>query len=315
MTKKKVVVIGGGTGLSVLLRGLKKFPVDISAIVTVADDGGSSGRLRKELNIPPPGDVRNVLVALSEVEPLVEELFQHRFANGNGLSGHSLGNLLLAGMTSITGDFARGITELSKVLNVRGNVYPASNRSIVLHAEMTDGTIVTGESLIPLEKKQIKRVFITPENIHPLQNGIQAIEEADLIVLGPGSLYTSVIPNLLVPGVVKAIQKSAARKVYICNVMTQLGETDHYSAADHIQAIINHCGVALVDDILVNGSPVSADVQNIYAEEGAVPVVVDDKRLHQLGVSIIRDHFVIERENVLRHDAIKVSKAILRVSK
>ncbi|MFC0559351.1 gluconeogenesis factor YvcK family protein [Halalkalibacter alkalisediminis] len=316
MTKKKnVVVIGGGTGLSVLLRGLKKFPVDISAIVTVADDGGSSGRLRKELDIPPPGDVRNVLIALSEVEPLVEELFQHRFANGNGLSGHSLGNLLLAGMTSITGDFARGIAEISKVLNVRGNVYPASNRSIVLHAEMTDGTVVTGESLIPLEKKQIKRVFLTPENIRPLQNGIQAIKEADLIVLGPGSLYTSVIPNLLVPGMVKAIQKSKARKVYICNVMTQVGETDHYSAGDHIQAIMDHCGVELVDDILVHGSPVSAEVQKIYAEEGAAPVVVDEERLARLGISIIKDHFVIERENMLRHDAIKVSKAILRVSK
>lgn len=187
MKKKNVVVIGGGTGLSVLLRGLKTFPVDISAIVTVADDGGSSGRLRKELNIPPPGDVRNVLVALSEVEPLVEELFQHRFANGNGLTGHSLGNLLLAGMTSITGDFSRGIAELSKVLNVRGNVYPAANSSIVLNAEMEDGSIISGESLIPLEKKRIKRVFLTPENVTPLQSGIRALEEADIIVLGPGS--------------------------------------------------------------------------------------------------------------------------------
>jgi uncharacterized cofD-like protein len=309
--KKKVVVIGGGTGLSVLLRGLKTFPVEISAIVTVADDGGSSGRLRKELDIPPPGDVRNVLIALAEVEPLVEELFQHRFSNGNGLSGHSLGNLLLAGMTSITGDFARGITELSKVLNVRGNVYPASNRSIVLHAEMMDGTIVTGESLIPLEKKQIKRVFLTPEKIPPHQAGIRAIEEADLIVLGPGSLYTSVIPNLLVPGVVKAIQESKSRKVYICNVMTQPGETDNYTAADHIQAIIDHCGAELVDDILVHGSPVSKEIRTRYLEEGAVPVIVDEDRLHAIGVSIIRDHFVTERQNILRHDAIKVSEAIL----
>ncbi|GAE33114.1 gluconeogenesis factor YvcK family protein [Halalkalibacter akibai] len=314
MKRKNVVVIGGGTGLSVLLRGLKTFSVDISAIVTVADDGGSSGRLRKELDIPPPGDVRNVLIALAEVEPLVEELFQHRFANGNGLSGHSLGNLLLAGMTSITGDFARGITELSKVLNVRGNVYPASNQSIVLHAEMTDGTVVTGESLIPLKKKQIKRVFLTPEEIQPLQAGIRAIEEADLIVLGPGSLYTSVIPNLLVPGIANAIKQSKAKKVYICNVMTQVGETDHYTAADHIQAIVDHCGCKLVDDILVNGSPVSSTIQARYAKEGAVPVIVDEQRLMRLGISIIRDHFVLERNDILRHDAVKVSEAILRAS-
>ncbi|ARK32038.1 gluconeogenesis factor YvcK family protein [Halalkalibacter krulwichiae] len=315
MIRKKVVVIGGGTGLSVLLRGLKAFPVDISAIVTVADDGGSSGRLRKELDIPPPGDVRNVLVALAEVEPLVEELFQHRFSNGNGLSGHSLGNLLLAGMTSITGDFARGITEISKVLNVRGNVYPASNRSIVLHAEMADGTIVTGESLIPLEKKQIKRVFLTPENIQPLQAGIKAINEADLIVLGPGSLYTSVLPNLLVPGVVEAIQQSPANKVYICNVMTQVGETDHYTAADHIEAIISHCGDELVENILVNGSPISKELRERYEVEGAEPVIVDEERLRKLGISIIQDHFVTEQNNMLRHNATKVSEAILRVTR
>ncbi|MCL7749000.1 gluconeogenesis factor YvcK family protein [Halalkalibacter alkaliphilus] len=313
MKKKNVVVIGGGTGLSVLLRGLKTFPVDISAIVTVADDGGSSGRLRKELDIPPPGDVRNVLIALSEVEPLVEELFQHRFSNGNGLSGHSLGNLLLAGMTSITGDFSRGITELSKVLNVRGNVYPAANCSIVLHAEMEDGTIVTGESLIPLEQKRIKRVFLTPEDISPLQSAIRAIEEADIIVLGPGSLYTSVIPNLLVPGVAQAIEQSDARKVYICNVMTQSGETEGYTAGDHIQAISDHCGSTLVDEIVVHGAPVSAEVRACYASEGAVPVVVDVNRINSMGVSVVLDHFVIERENMLRHDAIKVSKAILRM--
>lgn len=314
MRNKKIVVIGGGTGLSVLLRGLKTFPVSISAIVTVADDGGSSGRLRKELDIPPPGDVRNVLIALAEVEPLVEEMFQHRFANGNGLSGHSLGNLLLAGMTSITGDFARGIAELSKVLNVRGNVYPAANRSIVLHAEMEDGSIVSGESRIPRAKKQIKRVFLTPSEIHPLQESIRAIEEADLIVLGPGSLYTSVLPNLLVPGIADAIRNSNARKVYICNVMTQGGETDHYSAADHLQAIIDHCGHGLVEEILVNGSPVSTQLRERYAEEGSVPVIVDHERLKQMNIGIIQDQFVLEWQHMLRHDAIKVSNALLRVS-
>lgn len=315
MKKKKIVVIGGGTGLSVLLRGLKTFPVSISAIVTVADDGGSSGRLRKELNIPPPGDVRNVLIALAEVEPLVEELFQHRFANGNGLSGHSLGNLLLAGMTSITGDFARGIAELSKVLNVRGNVYPAANRSIVLHAEMEDGSIVSGESQIPLAQKRIKRVFLSPSEIQPLQASIRAIEEADVIVLGPGSLYTSVLPNLLVPGIAESIRQSNAKKVYICNVMTQSGETDGYSAADHLQSIIDHCGNGLVEEILVNGSPVSANLRERYAEEGAIPVVVDQERLQHIGVGIIKDQFVLEWQHMLRHDALKVSNALLRVRK
>ncbi|KGA97560.1 hypothetical protein AJ85_06690 [Alkalihalobacillus alcalophilus ATCC 27647 = CGMCC 1.3604] len=310
---KRIVVIGGGTGLSVLLRGLKTFPVDITAIVTVADDGGSSGRLRKELDVPPPGDIRNVLVALAEVEPLVEQLFQHRFENGNGLSGHSLGNLLLAGMTSITGDFANGISEISKVLNVRGKVLPAANRSVVLHAEMVDGSIVTGESTIPKSGKRIKRVFLTPEKIYALSECLRELKRADLIVLGPGSLYTSVLPNLLVPGIVETIVKSRAPKVYISNVMTQKGETDHYTAADHLEGILSHCGENVVDHILVHGTPVSESVKKKYALEDAAPVEVDEHKLKQSGVNVIRDHFVIENEDVLRHDAVKVSKALLNI--
>ncbi|GAF65620.1 hypothetical protein BTS2_2518 [Bacillus sp. TS-2] len=310
---KKVVVLGGGTGLSVLLRGLKTFPVDITAIVTVADDGGSSGRLREELDVPPPGDIRNVLVALAEVEPLVEELFQHRFKNGNGLSGHSLGNLLLAGMTSITGDFAKGISEISKVLNVRGKVLPATNRSVVLHAEMEDGEIITGESKIPKANMAIKRVFLTPEHIHPLTESLKEIQQADLIILGPGSLYTSVLPNLLVPGMVEAICSSKAAKVYISNVMTQKGETDQHTASDHLQSIINHCGADCVSHILVHETPISYEVQKRYASEGAEPVIMDLDKLEQIGVKVIRDHFVIERGTSLRHDAIKVSKALLKI--
>ncbi|ERN52088.1 YvcK family protein [Alkalihalophilus pseudofirmus] len=313
MKQKKIVVIGGGTGLSVLLRGLKTFPVSITAVVTVADDGGSSGRLRQELDIPPPGDVRNVLVALAEVEPLVEELFQHRFQNGNGLSGHSLGNLLLAGMTSLTGDFAKGIAELSKVLNVRGKVFPAANRSVVLHGEMEDGTVVTGESKIPLSKKRIKRVFLTPADISPLYESVKAIQEADLIVLGPGSLYTSVLPNLLVPGISEAVSESEAKKVYICNVMTQSGETDGYTASEHLDALFSHCGKGMIDEILVHGSPVSDEVRKHYSKEHAVPVTVDTDRLQSMGVGIICDHFVVEYEKMLRHDAIKVSKALIDV--
>jgi uncharacterized cofD-like protein len=309
--KANVVVIGGGTGLSAILRGLKTFPVDITAIVTVADDGGSSGRLRQELDIPPPGDVRNVLVALSEVEPLIEELFQHRFENGEGLSGHSLGNLLLAGMTSITGDFAKGVHELSRVLNVRGKVLPAANQSIILKAEMSDGSIVTGESKIPKIGKRIKRVFLTPENVQPLSETLQAIRKADLIVIGPGSLYTSVLPNLLVPGIADEVKKAQARKVYICNVMTQPGETDNYTASDHVQALISHVGPGIIDTVIVNDQQIDKQYLEKYEKEGAKDVVFDIIELQKLPYQIVAEQLLIYRENLLRHDAIKLSQLLL----
>ncbi|WP_240374442.1 gluconeogenesis factor YvcK family protein [Bacillus piscicola] len=311
MTNANIVVIGGGTGLSVLLRGLKLYPFTITAIVTVADDGGSSGRLRKELNIPPPGDIRNVLVALAEVEPVFEQLFQHRFENGNGLSGHSLGNLLLAGMTSITGDFARGISELSTVLNVRGKVLPAANHSIVLRAEMIDGSIIEGESNIPQSGKRIKRVFLSPNTVKPLPESLQAIHEADLIVLGPGSLFTSIIPNLLVPGITEAIKESAARKIYICNGMTQKGETDHFSAADHVETIYAHAGSKVIDAVIANNGSIPADILTNYAKEGAAPVAVDLNRLQELGCQVIKGSFMEFNDNLLRHDAVKVAEALL----
>lgn len=311
--RKKVVVIGGGTGLSVLLRGLKTFPVDITAIVTVADDGGSSGRIRQELHLPPPGDVRNVLVALAEVEPLIEQLFQHRFKNGNGLTGHSLGNLLLAGMTSITGDFAKGISELSKVLNVRGKVIPAANESVILHAEMSDGSIVRGESKIPLVGKQIKRVFLTPQKIRPLNDSMKAIRQADIIVIGPGSLYTSVLPNLLVPGIADAIREAKAKKLYICNMMTQEGETTHYTASDHVQAIIDHCGIGIADYILVNEETIPPHIVKLYAEENAEPVVFDVSRLEALGLKVVKGSFVSYEDQMIRHNAMKVSEVILNI--
>ncbi|MBU9722230.1 MULTISPECIES: gluconeogenesis factor YvcK family protein [Bacillaceae] len=311
MKKANIVVIGGGTGLSVLLKGLKTFPVDITAIVTVADDGGSSGRLRKELRIPPPGDVRNVLVALAEVEPLVEELFQHRFENGNGLSGHSLGNLLLAGMTSITGDFARGVQEISRVLNVKGKVLPAANEEIILHAELEDGTFVEGESNIPLAGKKVKRVFLEPNNPEPLQETLIALEKADLIVLGPGSLYTSIIPNLLVPGIADVIMKSTATKVYICNVMTQPGETDEFKASDHVQAIYEHIGENIIHSILVNGQNIPFSYAQRYAGQGAKQVEVDYDGLQKLGLDIISDDLLYFDNYLLRHDAIKLSQRLL----
>ncbi|MBM7704518.1 gluconeogenesis factor YvcK family protein [Metabacillus iocasae] len=306
----KVVVIGGGTGLSVLLRGLKNYPLDITAIVTVADDGGSSGRLRDELEIPAPGDIRNVLVALSDVEPLVEELFQHRFGAGNELTGHSLGNLLLAAMTSITGDFVHAIREMSKVLNVRGKVLPAANRSVVLHAEMMDGSIVEGESKIPKAGKQIKRVFLSPPDVKPLVETIKAIRRADLIILGPGSLYTSIIPNLLVPEIAEEICKATAKKLYVCNVMTQFGETMGYTASDHVKALYSHMPVPFLDSIIVNNGPIPLKLKQRYEIEQAQPVEYDQNQLLKLGLHVMEDHIIQYDGNVIRHNTKKVAELI-----
>ncbi|WP_373284389.1 gluconeogenesis factor YvcK family protein [Pullulanibacillus pueri] len=309
----KVVAIGGGTGLSVLLRGLKKKPIDITAIVTVADDGGSSGRLRHELQIPPPGDIRNVLVALSETEPVFEKLLQHRFTNGNGLSGHSIGNLLLAAMADITGDFVQGIRELSHVLNVKGRVLPAANQSIVLNAVMIDGTIVEGESNIPKHQDKIDHVYLTPKDIAPLPDSIQAIREADLIVLGPGSLYTSVLPNLLVPELGEEIAKASAPKIYVCNVMTQKGETDHFTASDHVQVLLDYIPLSSIDSVIVNKRPVPKKVLKRYALEGAEPVVYDKKRLEDFGLKVISDDIIKYDDDVIRHNEHIVADWIMKL--
>jgi uncharacterized cofD-like protein len=315
MTKTfpKVVAIGGGTGLSMLLRGLKEKPVDITAIVTVADDGGSSGRLRKELQMPPPGDIRNVLAALSETEPLFEKLLQHRFTNGNGLTGHSVGNLLLAAMTSITGDFAQGIRELSRVLNVKGRVLPASNQSIVLSAVMVDGTIVDGESNIPRHGDKIERVYLTPEDVEPLPESIEAVREADLIIIGPGSLYTSILPNLLVPKLGEEICRSQAKKIYICNVMTQKGETDKFHASDHVQVLLDHIQDHCLDTIIVNNSPVPKRILNRYALEEAEPVFFDQEKLKSFGLKIVSDKIIKYDQSVIRHDEKVLANWIMRL--
>ncbi|WP_217269605.1 gluconeogenesis factor YvcK family protein [Neobacillus endophyticus] len=306
----RIVVIGGGTGLPVLLRGLKQYPVDITAIVTVADDGGSSGRIREDMHIPPPGDIRNVLAALSDVEPLVEEMFQHRFNTSNELSGHSLGNLILAAMTSITGNFVHAIQEMSKVLNVRGKVLPAANQSVVLNAEMEDGTIVSGESKIPYSGKRIKKVFLTPNNIRPLPETIQAIRQADLIIIGPGSLYTSILPNLLVPRLGDEVCRTQAKKVYICNLMTQAGETNGFSASDHVRAIYDHMSCAFINTILVNNVEVPQDVQLRYNEELAHPVQYDMPQLSDLGIDVVHADIAYLENGALRHDPKKVAKIL-----
>jgi len=312
LTKPKIVVIGGGTGLSVMLRGLKEKNLDITAIVTVADDGGSSGRLRDELQIPPPGDIRNVLLALANTEPLLNEVLQYRFKMGNGLAGHSLGNLMLAAMTDITGDFVTGIKQISQVLAVKGRVLPAANRAIVLKAEMADGTIVTGESMIPLANQPIKRVFLEPADIEPLSEAVEAINEADAILIGPGSLYTSIMPNLLVPKLAQAIVESSAVKLFVCNVMTQPGETDNYTVKDHLDAIYRHIGHQLFDYVIVNNGEIPQAVEQRYAEKGAKPVQLNIEEVERIGYHVIADQLVLINQ-VLRHDAERLSHHIYKL--
>ncbi|EMT50128.1 YvcK family protein [Brevibacillus borstelensis] len=311
----RVVVIGGGTGLSVLLRGLKHAPVHITAIVTVADDGGSSGRLREELDMPPPGDIRNVLTALADTEPLMEKVMQYRFSTGTGLAGHNLGNLLLAAMNEITGDFVTAVKKLSDVLAVRGEVLPASTQSLRLMAEMEDGSIIAGESQIPLTGKQIKRVFLDPEDAVPLSEALLAIEEADAILIGPGSLYTSILPNLLVRGLFAAVKNSTAPKMYICNVMTQPGETDGFSASKHVEVLYDHVGGPFLDTVIVNSAAIPDKTLEKYAEKGAAPVACDVKRLRQLGLHIVAKPLVAFEEGYLRHDATAVSKQVVSLIK
>ena len=311
----RVVVIGGGTGLSVLLRGLKNEPVHITAIVTVADDGGSSGRLREEMDMPPPGDIRNVLTALADTEPLMEKVMQYRFSTGTGLAGHNLGNLLLAAMNEITGDFVTAVKALSGVLAVRGDVLPASTQSIQLKAEMTDGTVIAGESQIPLTGKEIKRVFLEPKDAAPLAEALQAIDEADAILIGPGSLYTSILPNLLVRGIFTAISRSQAPKMYICNVMTQPGETDGFTASKHVRVIHEHVGEAFLDTIIVNSAEIPAHVLEKYAEKGAAPVPCDLPQLRKLGLHVAAKPLVTFEDGYLRHDAREVSKQVVSLIK
>lgn len=308
----KVVVIGGGTGISVLLRGLKEKPLDITAIVTVADDGGSSGRLRSEMQIPPPGDVRNVLLSLADVEPLLNSLLQHRFINGTGLAGHNLGNLLIAAMTEITGDFVTGIKELSRVLAVRGTVLPSANQAIVLKAEMDDGSIVIGESKIPLAGKKIHKVYLEPQDVVPLPESLEAIQQADAIVIGPGSLYTSILPNLLVPGIADAVRAAKGKKIYVANVMTQPGETDHFTASDHIRAIHDHVGSDLFDVVIVNNGEISESVRKQYAAKGQEVVECDYANLHAYGYRVVADNFILY-ETYLRHNAARVSDRIMDI--
>lgn len=305
-----VVVLGGGTGLSVLLRGLKKYTSNLTAIVTVADDGGSSGRLRQELGMIPPGDLRNCLVALAETEPLMEKLFQHRFGGGGMLAGHSFGNLFIAAMNEVLGDVELAIKESSKVLAVCGQVLPATTQPVRLVATMTDGSLVDGESRIPLSGKNIQHIAIEPADVKPVASALEAIAEADACVLGPGSLYTSVLPNLLVKEIADGLRHSPAVKIYICNVMTQPGETDRYTASRHIKAIIDHLGPGVIDYAIINVQTVAPHLKEAYAREGAIPVEADVQNVKALGVQPVMAN-IISETSLVRHNSVQLSRIIM----
>lgn len=307
-----VTVIGGGHGLSVLLRGIKELTSNVTAVVTVADDGGSSGRLREELGIIPPGDLRNCLVALADTEPLMEKLFQHRFEGSSNLAGHSFGNLFLAAMAEVTGDMETALKESSKVLAVKGRVLPASKESVRLDAILEDGTIVEGESHIPEVPGRIRRVQLFPPHVRPVASALEAIRTADAIVLGPGSLYTSIMPNLLVDGVAEELRSSRALKIYICNVMTQPGETDGYTASMHAKAILRHAGSGVIDFMLVNSTPLEESLRVRYAAEGIYPVAVDEEAINALGIGFVCAD-IVNQSDAVRHDPDKLSRSVMRM--
>lgn len=304
----KIVAIGGGTGLSTLLRGLKEYTGNLTAIVTVADDGGSSGRLRRELGVLPPGDFRQCLVALSDVEPLMTKLFQYRFGEGTGLEGHSFGNLFIVAMSAITGNFERAIRESSRVLAVRGQILPSTIADLTLCAEFKDEDLVQGESQISNTHKEIKRIFLQPAHPPAYPEAMRAILDADLIILGPGSLYTSVLPNLLVEDISRAIKASNAVKVYICNVATQQGETDEFDVADHIRALTDHVGPGVFEYVLANNN---YNVQ-IRPESQSSTVTLNNSVIQMNRYKVVVAD-VIDAGTPTRHDSKKLAQSIMRI--
>lgn len=303
---KKVVVLGGGTGMSTLLRGLKQFPLDLTAIVSVCDDGKSTGILRKEFNTPAMGDIRRVLIALSETEPLVEKMFNYRFETESYLNGHAVGNFLLQAMTDITGSVSEGIKALGKVLNLNGKVIPLTeNGDITLVAEMTDGSIVEGEHHITEANKTIKKVFYKNDP-EISEEALHAIKKADLIILSVGSLYTSIIPNLIPQEITKELEKSKAKIMYVCNLMTQPGETDKFKVSDHINKLNEYLGKRKVDIVIANDSKIDPKIINKYSTlEQKDPVILDKKNLKE--IEIISDNLVKVEEGSLRHDTLKLA--------
>jgi uncharacterized cofD-like protein len=318
----RVVAIGGGTGLSMLLRGLKhyvarrrqesdRYPIsDLAAIVTVTDDGGSSGRLRREYRVLPPGDIRNCMVALSQDEALLGRLFQYRFQEGRGLRGHSFGNLFLTALTHVTGDFAEAVRVSGEVLAIRGRIFPTTLENVSLQAVMADGKVVLGETRIAKSGKKIRRLSLRPRRVRPLPEVLEAIKQANLILVGPGSLYTSILPNLLVSGVAEAIEKSSATRVLVANLMTQPGETQGYSLADHVRVIYSHTRRKLFDWVVASNQRISPEVALRYRRRGADPVRVDIQDLQRIGVRCLLDN-LLEEHGVVRHNAARISQLLI----
>ncbi len=307
----RIVTVGGGTGLSVLLSGLKNYSSNISAIVTVADNGGSSGRLRQQFDVLPPGDIRNCLVALADAPALMRDLFQFRFDENSEFSGHSFGNLFLTVMSRLTGDFEKAIKETSKVLALRGQVIPSTLGDVTLVAHYHDGSTVRGEDQIPKARKAINRVNLTPEQPAATPDALKAIREAQIIVLGPGSLYTSIIPNLLIKEITREIAESGAIKVYVCNVMTQPGETDGYSVSDHIKALVSHSHPHILDYCVVNNGEVPTEILKRYSQDNSSLVINDRKKVEGIGYRVVEEDFIMITDGVIRHDPERLAKIIL----
>ena len=304
--KKKIVVFGGGNGLSYLLRGLKQFPMDITAIVSVCDDGQSTGILREEFNIPAVGDIRRVLVSLSETEPLVEDLFNYRFHTTSDLNGHTVGNLLLTAMTEITGNLSDGIESLSKVLNLKGKVVPLTEDNVVLMGEMEDGSIIEGEHNITIDKRKIKRVYYKDEPI-PTAESLKAIKEADLIIFSMGSLFTSIIPNLICSKIVEYIDKSKAKIMYVCNAVTQPGETDDFTVTDHVQKLNSYLGKRKIDVVIANNGNIDKELAKKYETlEQKDPVVYDTQNFKKFNMQVIGDDLIIVANNMIRYNPLKL---------
>jgi len=308
--KRKVVVLGGGTGSSTLLRGLKEFPVDLTAIVSVCDDGRSTGVLREEFSIPAVGDIRRVLVALSETEPLVMELFNYRFHTTSDLDGHTVGNLLLTASSEITGNLSDGIEALSKVFNLKGKVVPLTEDNVVLMGEMADGSVVEGEHNITENKNAVKRVFYKEKPV-PTKEAVRALEEADLIVLSMGSLFTSIIPNLICEEIVEAIDRSKGKIMYVCNMVTQPGETEDFKVSDHIRLINQYLGKRKLDVVVANDGAIDEKMAKRYESlEQKDPVVLDREVTEGLVSKVISDDYVTVKNNLLRHNVLKLGMHI-----
>ena len=319
MEPLRIVAIGGGTGLSTLLHGLKRYArppreIEITAVVTVTDDGGSSGRLRRELHILPPGDIRNCMVALSEDEALLSQLFQYRFTQGRGLKGHSFGNLFLTALTDLTGDFAQAVKLSSEVLASLGRIYPSTAANVTLEAELENGRVVRGETRISKSRSPIRCIRLAPRAGQPLPETLEAIAQADLITFGPGSLFTSLIPNLLVQGIPDAIRRSPAKKAYFVNLMWQPGETIGFRASDHVSALLRHAGGSLLDVAVVNTRSISARQRRKYAAEQAQSVMNDVDRLAQMGLQVVAADLLGEGE-IVRHDPRATAEVALNLAR